>query len=79
MKLYWVSAIIQNLFDKKPWLCAISEGESSLEKAMESIARLKESNNVVSVWIDMFDENDVKQTIFHECYIDAFGHRYIKE
>ena len=79
MKLYWVSAIIQNTFDRKPWLCAISEGESSLEKAMESIARLKESHNVISVWIDMFDENDVKQTIFHECYIDAFGHKYIKE
>lgn len=79
MNLYGVSAIIQNKDNKKPWLCAMNEGELSLDKAMELIARIKERNNVISVWIDVFDENNVKQTIFHECYIDAFGHKYIKE
>ena len=28
---------------------------------------------------DVFDESNVKQTIFHECYIDIFGHKYVKE
>ena len=73
MKLYWVSAIIQNKGDQKPRLLAMNEGEISLEKAMEVISRVKESNTVLSVWVDMFDENNTKQTVFHECYIDAFG------
>lgn len=73
MKLYWVSAIIQNKGDQKPWLLAMSEGELSLEKAMEIVNRVKEDHTVLSVWIDVFDENNTKQTVFHECFIDAFG------
>lgn len=78
MKLYWVSAIIQNTYDRKPWLCAMDKGELSLDKAMKIIAHIKRSHNVISAWIDVFDKNNVKQTIFHECYIDAFGDKYIK-
>ena len=73
MKLYWVSAIVQNKGDQKPWLLAMSEGELSLEKATEVVARIKEDHTVLSAWVDLFDENDCKQTVFHECYIDAFG------
>lgn len=72
-RLYWVSAIVQNQTDKKPRLLAMNEGELSLEKAMEIVARVKENHMVLSVWIDVFDENNSKQTVFHECYIDAFG------
>jgi hypothetical protein len=71
--LYWVSAIIQNEGNKKPWFCAMSEGELSFEKAMECIVHLKENHTVLSVWIDMCDEYNVKKTVFHECYINAFG------
>lgn len=74
MKLYWVSAIVQSKFDKKPFLLAMSEGELSFEKAMEVIARVKENDTVLSVWVDTFDENNTKQTVFHECYIDALGY-----
>ena len=72
MKLYWVSAIIQNK-SNKPWLCAVNEAELSLDKAMEVIAYIKENYIVLSAWVDMFDENNIKQTVFHECYINAFG------
>lgn len=75
MKLYWVSAIIQNQFDTRPWLCAMSQGELSLDKAMEVVANTTENNTVLSIWIDVFDENNIKQTVFHECYIDGFGYR----
>ena len=73
MALYYVSAIIQNEGDAKPWLCAMTDSVISLENAMEVIARARTNHNVLSAWIDMFDENNVKQTVFYECYIDILG------
>ena len=73
MTLYYVSAIIQNEGDAKPWLCAMADSEIKLEDAMEVIARTRANNNVLSAWIDMFAKNNVKQTVFHECYIDILG------
>ena len=73
MKLYWVSAIIFNEGDRKPWLCAMTNGSVSMEAAMDTINRLKNNHNVLSAWIDTFENNE-KQTVFHECYIDAFGY-----
>lgn len=72
MNLYWVSAIVQSKFDQKPSLLAMSEGEISLEKAMEVVGRIKENETVLSVWVDLFDEGN-KRVVFHECYLDAFG------
>ena len=62
MQLYWVSAIIQNKSDTKPWLCAMTDGEIKLEDAMKTIAKARNNHNVLSAWIDVFDENNVKQT-----------------
>ena len=73
MKLYWVSAIVQNKSDKDVWLCAMSEGELSMDKAMQVIDRLKEIDTILSAWIDVFDENGIKNTVYHECCIDEFG------
>ena len=73
MKLYWVSAIVQNKDNKKVWQLAMNEGELTIDKAMETITLLKENHTVLSAWVDVFDENNVKQTVFHECYINAFG------
>ena len=73
MALYYVSAIIQNEGDAKPWLCAMTDSIISLKNAMEVIDRARTNHNVLSAWIDMFDENNVKQTVFHECYIDILG------
>ena len=73
MKLYWVSAIIQNEADKKPKLIAMNTAELSLEEAIRVVSDVKSHNTVLSVWVDVFDENSTKQTVFHECYINAFG------
>ena len=76
MKLYWPSAIIQDSDNKRPWLRSTSQGEISLEKAMMIINYFKDNHTVLSAWVDSFDECNNKQTVFHECYIDAFGNVY---
>ena len=37
MKLYWVSLLIQDKENTKPWLCAMSDGCISLEGAIKLI------------------------------------------
>ena len=69
MEAFWVSAIIFNEGDIKPWLCAMTTSQFSLEQAMVDIEVLKENNNVLSAWVDMFDINNTKKTVFHECYM----------
>lgn len=71
--LYWVSAIIQNKEDKKPSLLALNDGYPTLEAAKDVVTHIKQDNTVLSVWVDAFDKDNNKQTVFHECYIDAFG------
>ena len=73
MKTYWMSAIVWNEGCRKPWLLAMANCQLSLEKAMEEVAHVKATFTVLSAWIDMLDENDIKQTVFHECYVNAFG------
>lgn len=72
MPLFWVSAIVYNEGDKAPRLCAMSEGELNLSKAMEGIAFLKQNNRVLSAWVDTYNDS-LKSTVYHECFIDAFG------
>jgi hypothetical protein len=71
--LFWVSLIIQEDVDTKPWLCSKSTGFLRIEDAKKEIQYMREHDRVISAWIDVFDENDVKKTVFHECYIDVFG------
>lgn len=73
MKLYFMSAIIQDEIGGKPCLLAMDEGDLSLEKAMEKIDFTKKYYVVLSAWVDSFDENNKRETVFHECYINAFG------
>ena len=73
-KLYWVSAIIQNDGDKRAWLCAMTDSVYSIEQAMETINRARANHIVLSAWVDTFDENNVKKTVFHECYVNIVGH-----
>lgn len=70
---YWVSTIVQNEGDEKPSLLALNDGYPTLEAAMEIVTRIKNDNTVLSVWVDAFDKDNNKQTVFHECYLDAFG------
>lgn len=70
MKIYFPSAIIQN---DKPRLMFTYTGEISLEKAMEIVNYWKTIHTILSVWVDAFNEDNNKETVFHKCYIDAFG------
>lgn len=73
MKLYWVSLLIQDTENSKPWLCAMTDSETSLKSAMETIKRGRENYRVLSAWIDTFDENNQKETVYHHCYTNAIG------
>ena len=73
MKLYWVSLLIQDTENSKPWLSSMSSGCTSFEEAMETIKRGRNNYRVLCAWIDTFDENDNKSTVFHECYVNAIG------
>ena len=73
MRLFWVSAIVQDACDKKPCLLAVNTGEMTLDNAQKGVEFIKNNHNVLSVWIDTFDENNKKETVFHECFINAFG------
>lgn len=72
-KLYWVSAIIQGYNNKKPWLCAMNEGQINFDESMSIINRLRDNYDVLSAWIDTFDVSGEKKTVYHDCYINAFG------
>ena len=30
---------------------------------------------MLSAWVDVFDEDNIKHIVFHECYINAFGEK----
>ena len=69
METFWTSAIIYDEGNTKPWLCAMSSPQFSLDRAKQEIEHLKENYNVLSAWVDTFDESNVKKTVFHECYM----------
>ena len=71
--LYWVSLIIQEDEETKPWLCSESTGFLTMEEAYKEIKFMREHDRVLSAWIDIYD-NEEKKTVFHECYVDAFGY-----
>lgn len=72
MELYWVSCIIHDKGNKKPYLLSAYTGELSLEKAMETISLIRKEHRVLSAWVDIFNNNK-RETVFHECYINVFG------
>lgn len=73
MGLYWVSLLVQETENSKPWLCAVSDGCLSLEEARDVIEKGKKNYRILSAWIDTFDKNNKKTTVFHKCYINAVG------
>lgn len=73
MKLYWVSMLIQDTENSKPWLSAMSSGCTNLVEAMGIIKKGRSNYRVLSAWIDTFNKNDDKTTVFHECYVNAIG------
>jgi len=73
MKQYWISAIIQGKNDERAWMFKCPDSDKSLEEALEHIEIYKRDFTVLSAWIDVFNENNTKETVFHECYIDIYG------
>ena len=71
--LFWVSLIIQEDEKTKPWLCSKSTGYLTIEEAHKEIQFMKEHDRVLSAWINTYDENGNKTTVFHDCYIDVLG------
>lgn len=70
--LFWVSLIIQEDEETRPWLCSKSSGFLKIEDAHKEIQFMREHDRVLSAWIDTY-EGEEKKTVFHECYIDTFG------
>lgn len=73
MTLYWVSFLVQEKEDTKPWCLPITDSCLSLDEAMKVIETVRHDHRVLSVWIDIFDNNKNKTTVFHECYVDFVG------
>ena len=40
---------------------------------MELIDTYRKNHRVLSAWIDIFDSDMNKSTVFHESYVDALG------
>lgn len=72
-KQYWVSVLIQDTENSKPWLSSMTDSCISLNKAKNIIEKYRTNYRVLSAWIDTFDENNQKSTVLHECYIDTLG------
>ena len=72
-KLYWVSLLIQDTENSKPWLLAMSSGCTSFKEAINMIKKGRSNYRVLCAWIDTFDERENKSTVFHECYVNAIG------
>lgn len=69
MKRYYVSVLIQGE-NKEVWLSAMSESVFSIGEAMKIIDKFRNNYNVLSAWIDSFDENSTKKIEYHECYVN---------
>ena len=72
-KLYFVSSIVNNKGDLRPWLLASASGHLTLEEAKEELSIMKSKFVVLSAWIDALYDDGTTSTIFHECYINGFG------
>lgn len=73
MKFYWVSLLIQDNEHSKPWLCSMTDSCVSIDDAMDTIRKGRDNYRVLSAWVDAFDKDNEKHTVFHECYVDAVG------
>lgn len=70
---YWVSLLIQDDEKSKPYLISMTDSTPHLKDAIEIIERGRKNYRVLSAWVDVFDENNTKITMFHECYVNVVG------
>lgn len=70
---YWVSVLIQDSENSQPWVSKMQDSCSSLSEAKEAIEKYRNNYRVLFAWVDTYGENEVKTTVFHECYVDTLG------
>lgn len=68
---YWISLLVQNDENSRPYFISMTNSVPHLKDAMEIIERGRNNYRVLSAWVDVFDENNAKITMFHECYVDV--------
>ena len=73
LTFYWVSLLIQDNEHSEPWLAAMTDSCISMKEAMDDVNKGRENYRVLSAWIDTFDEDNKKTTVFHECYVGGIG------
>lgn len=66
---YWVSAIIFDEGDTKPWLCTITTAQDTLEQAKVHIQTLCKNHTVLDAWVDVVDDKDNTTVVYHECFM----------
>lgn len=69
VSLHWVSAIVMNESDRKPWLCSMTEGYTDFKTAMRVVEKLTSNYTVLTAWIELVDVENNKDIVFHECYL----------
>ena len=72
-KVYWVTAILLDEANQRPMSLAIGDYVSSIKEAKDIIQCARKNYTVYSAWINTINENEEKQTVFHECYVNAIG------
>lgn len=60
---YWVSLLIQDDEESKPYLISMTDSAPHLKDAMEIIERGRNNYRVLSAWVDVFDKKNAKVTI----------------
>lgn len=72
-KIYWVSVIMLDKTNNRPISLAIGDCVTDIETAKSMIHQARKNYTVYSAWINTINENEEKQTVFHECYVNAIG------
>lgn len=72
-KIYWVSVIMLDKTNNRPISLALGDCVTDIETAKEIIKRARNNYTIYSAWINTINENEEKQTVFHECYVNAIG------
>ena len=66
-----MSLLIQDDEKSKLYLISMTDSVPHLKDAMKIIERGRNNYRVLSAWVDVFDENNAKITMFHECYVNV--------
>ena len=66
---YWVSFIVQDQENSKPWLLNLQNGYSTMKEAINAIEKGRHNFRVLSAWIETYNKDGKSIIKFHRCYI----------